>query len=279
MHSKIAIFSSGSPTRILMVAKPDRTSSTSFRGRAQTRRPPPDRVAPRAERPRSSRWALHDDAAAALRQMIIENVLRAGDRIPEEQFCHQLGISRTPLREALKILAAEGLVEFRPNRGSVVASVRVDEIAEIFEVMSAFEELTGKLVCARISNVKIEQINQLHNQMAKAFRQGERAKYFALNQEIHRQIVLAAENPTLAASYGSFTERIQRARFQANYDSSRWEESMREHDAIMLALQARRAKELSRLLREHSAQTGRAVLAHLRKVGAQSSPSGKDTQT
>lgn len=215
---------------------------------------------------RSVRRALHDEAAAALRQMIIEGALRAGDRVPEEQFCRQLGISRTPLREALKILAAEGLVELRPNRGSVIASVRTDEVEATFEVMGALEELIGILVCARISNIEIERIAELHEQMAEAFRHSDRAKYFALNQDIHQELVLATKNPVLATSYHAFAEKIQRARFQANYDPSRWEESMREHEAIMQALRGRRAEELARLLREHSDMTGRAVVSHLRAV-------------
>jgi len=198
--------------------------------------------------------------------MIIEGSLRAGDRVPEEQFCRQLGISRTPLREALKILAAEGLVELRPNRGSVIASVQTDEIEATFEVMGALEELTGMLVCARISNVEIERIAQLHEQMAEAFRRSDRARYFALNQDIHQELVLATKNPILATSYRAFAEKIQRGRFQANYDPSRWEESMREHEAIMQALRGRRAEELARLLREHSDLTGRAVVSHLRAV-------------
>lgn len=219
---------------------------------------------PAPERPRPSRHALHEEAASALRDMIMEGVLRGGDRVPEEPFCRRLGISRTPLREALKILAAEGLVELRPNRGSIVTVVPADEVEAIFEVMAALEELTGTLLCARISNEEIEQILSLHEEMARAFRGGKRARYFALNQDIHRQLVRAAKNPVLAASYAGFTERIQRARFQANYDPVRWEESMREHEDIMQALEGRRPKELARLLREHSDHTGQAVVAHLR---------------
>lgn len=235
----------------------------------QTLTPSPDQqdgLPTKGERSRQIRRALHEQAAAALREMILEGALRAGDRIPEEQFCRRLGISRTPLREALKILEAEGFVEIRPNRGSIVAMVPADEVEAIFETMAALEDLTGTLVCARISNEEIAQIAALHAEMTLAFRSGKRARYFEINQDIHRQLVQATKNPVLAASYAGFTEKIQRARFQANYDPARWEESMLEHEDIMRALEGRQAKELARLLRDHSDRTGEAVIAHLRTV-------------
>lgn len=95
---------------------------------------------------------------------------------------------------------------------------------------------------------------------------GKRARYFEINQDIHRRPVRATKNPVLEASYAGFTESIQRARFQANYDPARWEESMREHEDIMIALEGRRAKDLARLLRDHSDRTGEAVISHLRAV-------------
>lgn len=214
---------------------------------------------------RSRRSALHHDVVTALRQMIVEGRLKPGARVPEQQFCRSFGVSRTPLREALKILASEGLVELRPNRGSVVAPIYVDRIASVFEMMGALEELTGTLICARISNEEIEGLEQLHARMHAAHRSGDRAGYFELNQKIHCALVTAAKNVVLTATYTNFARKIQRARFQANYDRPRWDESLREHDAFMVALRRRDSDTLSRLLRQHSDRTGEAVLAHLRE--------------
>lgn len=102
--------------------------------------------------------------------------------------------------------------------------------------------------------------------MTLAFRSGKRASYFEINQDIHRHLVRVVNNPVLAASYAGFTDRIQRARFQANYDPARWEESMLEHEDMIRALEGRQAKELACLLRDRSDRTGEAVIAHLRPV-------------
>ena len=214
---------------------------------------------------RSRRAALHDSVVTALRHMILEGRLKPGERVPEQQFCRSFGVSRTPLREALKILASEGLVELRPNRGSVIAPICVEEIVAVFEMMGALEELAGTLICARVSNVEIDEIEQLHASMHEAYRSGDRASYFELNRKIHRCLIGAAKNPVLVSTYANFAGKIQRARFQANYDRLRWDKSLREHDASTTALRQRDRDELPRLLREHSDRTGQAVVAHLRE--------------
>jgi DNA-binding GntR family transcriptional regulator len=214
---------------------------------------------------RTRRSALHGEIAARLRQMILEGELRPGERIPELQFCATFGISRTPLREALKVLATEGLVESRPNRGSVVARVQADEIAAIFEVMSALERLAGELVCARISNTEIAELDRLHEELIVLHGKGDRSAYFRKNQQIHERIVALTENPVLIATYGNFAGKIHRARYMANYDRIRWDESVREHEGIMRALRARNPDLLAQRLSEHSTRTGRVVIAQLRK--------------
>lgn len=219
----------------------------------------------RAGPARARRSALHGEIAARLRQMILEGELRPGERIPELQFCAAFGISRTPLREALKVLTTEGLIEARPNRGSVVARVQADEIAAIFEVMGALERLAGELVCARVSNAEIAVLDRLHEELVALHRKGDRAAYFRKNQQIHEQIIGLTENPVLIATYANFAGKIHRARYMANYDRLRWDESVREHEGIMRALRTRKRDLLAQRLSEHSMRTGRVVIAQLRK--------------
>lgn len=222
--------------------------------------------APTTSTRRSIRLSLHDEIAAELRRMILEGQLQPGERIPEAQFCSSFGISRTPLREALKVLAAEGLVELRPNRGGRVAEIHADEIAAIFEVMGALERLAGYLVCARISNAEIEELERMHAALVTLHRKGDRTGYFRQNQQIHRRIIALTENPVLLATYTSFAGKIARARYSANYDRIRWDESVREHEAIMRAIRARNSEVLSQRLEEHSIKTGRVVIGQLQNL-------------
>lgn len=197
------------------------------------------------------RAALHDEAARRLRHMILEGQLAPGSRIAERAICEQLGISRTPLREALKVLASEGLVELLPHRGAQVSTLGREDIDHMFEVMGTLEALAGELACARITDAEVAAIHDAHEQMARHYARQERGEYFRLNQEIHERIVAAARNPVLANVYNTLSARIRRARYQANLSPARWRQAMEEHEAILAALAERDAARLSRILKEH----------------------------
>ncbi len=218
------------------------------------------------ERVNGGRPGLHHLIVDRLRTMILDGDLRPGQRLPEVRLCKSLGVSRTPLREAFKLLASEGLIELRPHRGGVVAAIHHEEIAAVFEVMGGLEHLAGQLVCDRVSNAELAELEEWHARMVALHRKGARTAYFRLNQEVHDRIIALARNAVLLSTYRSFAGKIRRARAQANYDSLRWAESVREHDAIMRALRARRGDVLAERLREHNAHTGRVVIAQLRKL-------------
>ena len=209
---------------------------------------------------------LHDEIVAALRALILEGALAPGDRIIETDLCKQLNVSRTPLREALKVLAAERLVELRPNRSSIVAEIRADDMAAIFEILPSLEALVGELVCARISNVELDEVDAMHERLAGFYRKKDRIAYFRQNQQIHLKLAELTRNPVLYETYSAFAAKVERARYTANYDKLRWEESMSEHEAIMRALRARNGELLSRRLREHNVRTGAVVTDQLRKL-------------
>src|SRR3954463_16118835 len=108
------------------------------------------------------RLSLHEEIVGLLREMILEGKLEPGSRIAEAGLCRQLGVSRTPLREALKVLAAEQLVELLPNRGAMVSRVTLEETAELFEIIEAFEELIGELAAERMTDAEIAELQDLH---------------------------------------------------------------------------------------------------------------------
>ncbi len=209
------------------------------------------------------RATLHDEVVSRLRSMVLEGELPPGAKIPEQQICALFGISRTPLREALKVLASEGLIELRPNRGSAVAMVDPAETAALFEVKGALEELAGRLVCARISDEEIAELEALHARMVEQHRAENRAAYFESNQLFHRRLVELSRNPVLSATYDGFSTRILRVRYAANYNHDRWDESVAEHEEILAALRRRDGEDLARKLAEHNRLTGEAIMGHV----------------
>lgn len=197
--------------------------------------------------------SLHDGLLTALRDYIVEGNLADGARIPERLLCERFGISRTPLREALKVLAAEGLIDLLPNRGARVRALSSEDLRELFDVMGGLEALAGRLACERITDAEIAQIEHTHHEMYRFYLRRDMHGYFQCNQAIHRMIVEAAGNATLSATYASFAGRIRRVRYSANLDKERdrWGEAMREHEAILDALRRRAGSELSDIMFQH----------------------------
>lgn len=207
--------------------------------------------------------SLHGELLAALRDFIVEGHLADGARIPERQLCERFGVSRTPLREALKVLAAEGLIDLLPNRGAWVRELGADELRELFDVMGGLEALAGRLACERISDAEVADIEQVHHDMYRFYLRREMHGYFQCNQAIHAMIVAAAGNAALSATYASFAGRIRRVRYSANMakQRDRWGEAMREHEAILDALRRRAGSELSDVLFTHLRNKRKAAQA------------------
>ena len=198
-----------------------------------------------------ARAPLHARIAERVRDMIIEGELEPGTRIPEKELCARFAVSRTPLREALKVLAWEGLLELNPNRGATVTGVHLDGLRHVFEVLGALESLAGELACAQIDDVELAEIRALHYRMVLEFHRGDRHDYFQLNQAIHRKILDAARNPVLSATHSNLSARARRVRYMANLTPERWKSAVAEHEQILDALADRDADRLANILREH----------------------------
>ena len=206
-----------------------------------------------------TRPSLHDTIVNRIRAMIYDGDLKPGDKVPERALCESLGISRTPLREALKVLASEGLLDLLPNRGARVARLTPEAVDEMFPVMGALEALAGELACQRMTDADLFGIKALHYQMAMHHARGERAEYFALNQKIHERIMAAAGNGLLVGLYEGLAGRIRRARYAANITPERWAEAMAEHNEILAALEARDGARLAQQLKDHLKNKCQAV--------------------
>lgn len=210
------------------------------------------------------------DIAARLRVMINEGELTPGARIDEKALCAAFDVSKTPLREALKILVAEGAVTHRQYIGYRVAPIDLDELAETFEMLHGLEAMAGALVQARITDAQTSAIAAKHHRMVACHEAGKRTEYFRLNQEIHQMIVDAAGNGVLSSIYAALMAKVHRARGSANADDLRWAESLKEHEAILRALTERAHAGLPDILRTHSENTAREVMAVLRREGVAS---------
>lgn len=197
------------------------------------------------------RHTLHEVVTDRVRDMIVDGTFPPGSRLPERILCEKLGISRTPLREAMKVLATEGLLEIAPNRGARIVGLTAADVDEMFPVMGALEALAGELAATRITDAEIAEIRALHYQMALHHTRGEHAPYVAINRDIHERILSAAGNPTLSTAYRNLSGRIGGSRYTGNLSRTRWDQAMAEHEEMLAALEARDGPRLAEILKRH----------------------------
>ena len=204
---------------------------------------------------RITRITLHDAVLNQLRDMIIEGALAPGSRINEGQVGAALGVSRTPLREAIKTLASEGLLEIAPSKGAVVRRFSEGDIREILEVLKALEQTAARYLCMRGGEAEIAAIRALHDEMMHHYDARNRLAYFKLNQSIHSAIVRGSGNAVLAQTHEQLQARIKRIRFIGNETADRWAAAVSEHEEMMDALAARNGERLAEVLGRHLDKT------------------------
>ena len=218
-------------------------------------------------RPDSSA-TLPQRVASRLRDMIVQDALTPGQRIRERSLAEQLKVSRTPLREALKVLATEGLVELSPNRGALVANPSPEEVRDMLQVLGVLEGLAGELACAQATADEIDEIQALHYEMLASFARKDRLEYFKLNQKIHQAIVAASRNVSLIETHARLNARLYRVRFQSNLRNRTWPSAIDEHTAILDALMRRDGATLAALMRDHLGSTWTKVSEIMAEDGA-----------
>ncbi len=194
---------------------------------------------------------LAAEVVERLRDLIIQGELGPGVKLNERVLCERLRTSRTPVREAIKYLASEGLVELLPNRGAIVTPITATTVRDMFVLLGALEALAGELACISASDADIAEIRALHYQMLAHHARGELAPYFRCNQQIHMRLVECAGNATLANTYRALNSLVRRARYMANLSRERWDHAVEEHQKILDALSRRDGALLPALLRSH----------------------------
>jgi DNA-binding GntR family transcriptional regulator len=202
-----------------------------------------------------SRSTLHDEVLSRLRDMIIEGVLPPGARINEGQIGASLGVSRTPLREAIKTLVSEGLVEIVPAKGAVVRRFGERDVFNTLEVLKSLEQTAAVLLCAQATDAELRALTTLHQEMMALYRVRDRLAYFKCNQRIHSGVVRASGNPVLAELHEQLQARIKRVRFVGNDKPDRWAGAVAEHEEMQRAWQARDGARLAAILGLHLDRT------------------------
>jgi DNA-binding GntR family transcriptional regulator len=210
------------------------------------------------------RQGLASAVTTKLRDMIVEGALPPGTRLNERVLCEQLAVSRTPLREAFKTLAVEGLIELLPNRGAVVAQMSVADIEQTFELMGALEGFSGQLACERITDAEIAEIRALHFEMLAAHARSDLPAYYRINHVIHDRINAAANNAVLTQTYLQINARIQSLRFRSNFNQDKWNRAVKEHSAMLAALEKRDGEALRAVLQQHLISKRDIVIAEVR---------------
>ncbi|SMP79970.1 GntR family transcriptional regulator [Noviherbaspirillum suwonense] len=201
------------------------------------------------------RSSLHDMLVSHLRELILKGELRPGDKLPEQMLCERFGVSRTPMREAVKVLAAEGVLRLQLNRGAIVAETTPQDIEELFPIMAALEAVAGEQACRKASDAQIAQLRALHNAMVGHYEAGEEAAYLRHNRLIHEAIVEMTGNATLAGMYQQMLTRIHCVRFTIGKTVDQWKKAIAEHEQIVTALEQRDGARLAELLKAHVLET------------------------
>ena len=205
------------------------------------------------------RAPLHVQVAERLRVLIDSGELAPGTRLNEIELCNTMGVSRTPLREAIRSLATEGLIELQPNRGAIVSIVSQEDVTEILPIMASLEGLGGRLAAMHMDQSKIAQVRKIHDQMISHYKNNEVAEYFETNRLIHELITEGSGNQTLVDTINSLSAKVRRARFTAKMTKESWAKAVSEHEEMIAALEAQDPDRLEAILVQH-VETKRATI-------------------
>ena len=195
--------------------------------------------------------SLHEDAAAQLRELIFAGELLPGTFLEEARLCEQLEISRTPLREALKVLTAEGLVRHEPRRGCFVNQVTETDLDEIFPVLALLEGRTAYEAARNATDTELQALEELHAKLARHARTRRINEYYAANFAIHEAIIALANNRWLAQVIADLRKIVKLARLQQLHAPGRLDQSLAEHLALFAALKARDSEGAEAAMRTH----------------------------
>ena len=193
--------------------------------------------------------ALYQEVAELLRERIFSHELAPGSWIDELKLADEYGISRTPLREALKVLATEGLVTMKVRRGAYVTEVSDTDLSDVYHLLALLESDAAGVVAEKASQAQIEELQDLHGELEKAV--GNRERFFEINEAFHMRLLEIANNRWRNQMVADLRKVMKLNRHNSLLKAGRIEESLNEHRAIMAAMAARNAEACAQRMREH----------------------------
>jgi DNA-binding GntR family transcriptional regulator len=202
---------------------------------------------------------LYEEVAEQLRQRIFQRALEPGSWIDEMKIAEEFGISRTPLREALKVLAAEGLVTMKVRRGAYVTEVSQQDLSDVYHLLSLLESDAAAVVATKATDAELHELQALHTTLEAAATRGDTAgkantdQFFAVNEQFHMRLLEIANNRWRDQMVADLRKVMKLNRHNSLLKTGRIEESLAEHRAIMEALAARDAALTAQRVREHFA--------------------------
>ncbi|MFZ0613091.1 MAG: GntR family transcriptional regulator [Desulfobacterales bacterium] len=216
---------------------------------------------------------LHIQIADALREMIMIGELKNGDKINENDLCAAMGISKTPLREALRVLSAENLISLIPNRGAYVTKPTTAEIKEMFAVMSVLEGVCARAAAEKMTPADFARLETLHAELEEKFDRRDQEEYIRINNRYHSFIQDLAGNRTLNQIVSGLRKKILLYRFQSLNLPGRFEDSIKEHRDLLEAFRNRAAPKAEKIMKTHLQKQAQAIEALARKTGEEKSTS------
>jgi DNA-binding GntR family transcriptional regulator len=206
-----------------------------------------------------ARTSLHTEVTARLRSLIVQSQIKPGERVPELEISKDLGVSRTPIREALKVLASEGLVDLLPLRGAVVKTFSDKDASDMLEVMGLLEIFAAQKAC-QADQKKIDRVLAMHEKMKLLFAKGKRPEYFELNQKIHDELVEMSGNESLMMVHSMLSKRMRSLRYSGNSTPDNWRGALEDHEEIATALGKRDMKAIKKAVNDHFTNTIQRVV-------------------
>ena len=196
--------------------------------------------------------SLHDEVAARLREQIFGGQLMPGSFLDEPALCESLAISRTPLREALKVLAAEGLVTMKVRRGAYVTEMSEKDLRDVYHLLSLLESDAAGVVAERATPEQQQTLRDLHAELESAA--GNREAFFSVNERFHMALLDMADNRWRSQMVADLRKVMKLNRHNSLFKQGRIEDSLSEHRAILDAMLARDAEGTRRAMQAHFAQ-------------------------
>ena len=210
---------------------------------------------------------LHEAIFQKLRLLLVEGKIVPGSKLNERELAESLNVSRTPIREAIRRLAADGLVELIANRGAIALQLSLEDVIHTFNVIADLEGFSGELAANNISDTALSELEALQYEMMASYARRDLSTYYKLNLRIHHLINQAANNPVLAQLFSQVNARIEALRFRSNQDGVKWEKAVEEHQEMLDTLKARDSVRMRRIMVKH-VQNKRDVVVQLLKAEA-----------